>query len=65
MSYLGSSVTQHFIKEAGIDVRVGELAGLIQETMESYEVEVNGKVYPGERYRWFKRLLTRLFTIRA
>ena len=38
-----SSVAQ----EAGIDVRLGELGGLIQETMESYEVEVNGKVYPG------------------
>ncbi|KAF8346983.1 methionine aminopeptidase 2-like protein [Amanita rubescens] len=35
-----------WIREAGIDVRLGELGGLIQETMESYEVEVNGKVYP-------------------
>jgi methionyl aminopeptidase len=26
------------IQEAGIDVRLGELAGLIQETMEPYEV---------------------------
>lgn len=34
-------------QEAGIDVRLGELAGYIQETMESYEVEVNGKVHPG------------------
>ena len=34
-------------QEAGIDVRLGELAGYIQETMESYEVEVNGKVLPG------------------
>ncbi|KAG6335093.1 hypothetical protein ID866_4002 [Astraeus odoratus] len=32
--------------EAGIDVRLGELAGYIQETMESYEVEVNGKILP-------------------
>lgn len=37
-----------FEQEAGIDVRLGELAGYIQETMESYEVEVNGKVYPGK-----------------
>jgi hypothetical protein len=34
-------------QEAGIDVRLGELGGAIQETMESYEVEVGGKVYPG------------------
>ena len=34
-------------QEAGIDVRLGEIACAIQETMESYEVEVNGKVYPG------------------
>jgi len=38
-------------QEAGIDVRLGELAGYIQETMESYEVEVNGKNHPGED--WF------------
>lgn len=31
------------IREAGIDVRLGELGGLIQEVMESYEVEINGK----------------------
>lgn len=35
------------IQEAGIDVRLGEVGAAIQETMESYEVEVNGKVYPG------------------
>ena len=35
------------LQEAGIDVRLGELAGAIQETMESYEVEVGGKVIPG------------------
>ncbi|KIM78229.1 hypothetical protein PILCRDRAFT_600397 [Piloderma croceum F 1598] len=32
--------------EAGIDVRLGELGAAIQETMESYEVEINGKVFP-------------------
>jgi hypothetical protein len=37
-----------YSQEAGIDVRLGELAGYIQETMESYEVEVGGKVYPGQ-----------------
>ncbi|KAK6222789.1 Methionine aminopeptidase 2 [Pestalotiopsis sp. IQ-011] len=34
------------IKEAGIDVRLGELGGYIQETMESYECEINGTTYP-------------------
>ncbi|KAF5323611.1 hypothetical protein D9611_005579 [Ephemerocybe angulata] len=40
------AATDTGVREAGIDVRVGELAGYIQETMESYEVEVNGKVFP-------------------
>jgi hypothetical protein len=40
-------------KEAGIDVRLGELGGLIQETMESYEVEVNGKTLPGQHMSWW------------
>ena len=34
------------VKEAGIDVRLGELGGLIQETMESYECEIDGRTYP-------------------
>jgi len=34
------------IQEAGIDARLGEIAGAIQETMESYEVEIGSKVYP-------------------
>jgi len=33
-------------QESGIDARVGEIGAAIQETMESYEVEVNGKVFP-------------------
>lgn len=28
-------------------MRVGDIAGAIQETMESYEVEINGKFIPG------------------
>ncbi|THH05231.1 hypothetical protein EW145_g4953 [Phellinidium pouzarii] len=32
------------IREAGIDVRLGEIGAAIQETMESYEVEVGGVV---------------------
>lgn len=34
------------IREAGIDARLGEIGGKIQEAMESYEVEIKGKVYP-------------------
>ncbi|KAF5385349.1 hypothetical protein D9615_001202 [Tricholomella constricta] len=40
------AATDTGVREAGIDVRLGELGGLIQETMESYEVEIGGKVYP-------------------
>lgn len=48
---------RHIIhQEAGIDVRLGELAGYIQETMESYEVEVNGKTFPGQ-YEYVAALL--------
>lgn len=34
------------VKEAGIDVRLGELGERIQEAMESYECEINGTTYP-------------------
>jgi methionyl aminopeptidase len=34
------------IREAGIDARLGEIGTAIQETMESYEVEINGETYP-------------------
>ncbi|KAL0581086.1 Methionine aminopeptidase 2 [Marasmius crinis-equi] len=40
------AATETGIREAGIDVRLGELGAAIQETMESYEVEVNGKTLP-------------------
>lgn len=40
------AATNTGVREAGIDVRLGELGGYIQETMESYEVEVDGKVLP-------------------
>ena len=36
------------IKHAGIDARLNELGEIIQETMESYEVELDGKTYQGE-----------------
>jgi methionyl aminopeptidase len=34
------------IRSAGIDARLGEIGGDIQETMESYEVTLDGKTYP-------------------
>lgn len=34
------------VREAGIDVRMGDIGAAIQETMESYEVEIEGKTYP-------------------
>lgn len=34
------------IKTAGIDVRLGDIGAEIQEVMESYEIELNGKTYP-------------------
>ncbi|KAK2593073.1 hypothetical protein QQS21_009239 [Conoideocrella luteorostrata] len=34
------------IKQAGIDVRISDVSAAIQEAMESYEVEIRGKVYP-------------------
>ena len=34
------------VREAGIDVRMGDIGAAIQEAMESYEVEIEGKTYP-------------------
>ncbi|KAI9371560.1 methionine aminopeptidase [Aspergillus egyptiacus] len=34
------------IREAGIDVRMSDIGAAIQETMESYEIELNGSTYP-------------------
>ncbi|KAJ6442530.1 methionine aminopeptidase 2 [Purpureocillium lavendulum] len=34
------------IKTAGIDVRISDVSAAIQEVMESYEVEIRGKVFP-------------------
>ncbi|RQM05489.1 hypothetical protein DH86_00001517 [Scytalidium sp. 3C] len=39
------------IREAGIDVRVGDIGAAIQETMESYEVEIKGQTYPVKSIR--------------
>lgn len=35
-------------QEAGIDVRLCDIGEAIQEVMESYEVELNGKMHPGK-----------------
>lgn len=42
------SATNAGIREAGIDARLSDLGAIIQETMESYEVEVDGKTHRGE-----------------
>ncbi|XP_053990733.1 uncharacterized protein LOC128882912 isoform X2 [Hylaeus volcanicus] len=34
------------IREAGIDVKISEVSAIIQETIESYEIELNGKFIP-------------------
>ncbi|KAA0202117.1 hypothetical protein HAZT_HAZT001950 [Hyalella azteca] len=40
------AATNTGIKEAGIDARLNEIGAAIQETMESYELELDGKLYP-------------------
>ncbi|KAK7746302.1 Methionine aminopeptidase 2 [Cytospora paraplurivora] len=40
------AATNTGIAEAGVDARLGEIGGAIQETMESYEIELDGKTYP-------------------
>ena len=40
------------IKHAGIDARLNEIGEVIQETMESYEVELDGKTYQGILYNF-------------
>ncbi len=40
------AATNTGIKEAGVDARLGEIGGAIQETMESFEIELNGKTIP-------------------
>ena len=38
--------TETGLREAGIDARLGEIGAAIQETMESFEIELDGKTYP-------------------
>ncbi|KAK4387855.1 Methionine aminopeptidase 2B [Sesamum angolense] len=49
------------IKEAGIDVRLCDVGAAIQEVMESYEVEINGKVFQGPKLGEYVAFL--LFTL--
>ncbi|KAJ5907325.1 Winged helix-turn-helix transcription repressor DNA-binding [Penicillium taxi] len=39
------------IKNAGVDVRICDISAAIQEAMESYEVEINGKTIPVKAVR--------------
>ncbi|KAL8418175.1 hypothetical protein RB594_001698 [Gaeumannomyces avenae] len=39
------------VREAGIDARLGEIGEAIQETMESYEVEIYGETFPVKSIR--------------
>ncbi len=39
------------VREAGIDARLGEIGGAIQEAMESYEVVLGGTAYPVKSIR--------------
>lgn len=45
------AATNEGIKQAGIDARLGEIGGAIQEVMESYEVELDGTTYPVKSIR--------------
>lgn len=39
------------IRESGIDVRLADVGAAIQEAMESYEVELDGKLFPVKSVR--------------
>ncbi|EPY23517.1 methionyl aminopeptidase [Strigomonas culicis] len=43
--------TYEGVKQAGIDVRLCDVGAAIEEVMESYEVEINNKVYPVKSIR--------------
>ncbi|KAF1985906.1 methionine aminopeptidase 2-like protein [Aulographum hederae CBS 113979] len=45
------AATNTGLKEAGIDARIDHISGAIQEVMESYEVELNGKTIPVKAVR--------------
>jgi methionyl aminopeptidase len=41
-----SDATNTGVREAGIDASFQDIGAAIQEAMESYEVEIDGQVYP-------------------
>ena len=43
-----NDATNTGVREAGIDVRMGDIGAAIQEAMESYEVVIGSKTLPGE-----------------
>lgn len=43
--------TNSGVRESGIDVRVGDIGAAIQEVMEGYEVEIDGKTFPVKAIR--------------
>ncbi|CCW62990.1 unnamed protein product [Phytomonas sp. EM1] len=43
--------TYEGVRQAGIDVRLGDIGAAIEEVMESHEVELNGTVYPVKSIR--------------
>jgi methionyl aminopeptidase len=43
--------TNSGINQAGIDVRLGDVGSAIQEVMESYEVQIDDKIYPVKSVR--------------
>lgn len=45
------AATNEGVKTAGIDVQLCEIGAAVQEVMESYEVELNGKTYPVKAIR--------------
>ncbi|KAI4626486.1 hypothetical protein J4E83_003637 [Alternaria metachromatica] len=45
------AATNTGLKEAGIDARIDHISEMIQEVMESYEVELNGKTIPVKAVR--------------
>lgn len=38
------------IKAAGVDARLGEIGGIIEEIISSHEVEINGITYQGSAF---------------
>ncbi|KAH8339666.1 hypothetical protein KR074_002415 [Drosophila pseudoananassae] len=59
------AATNAGIKAAGIDVRLSEIGTVVQEVMESYEIELNGQVYPIKSIRNLNGHLVAQYRIHA